>query len=102
MLILIPYFGRRVMLGTGTTLCPGTMRKRNLCEIAASSNVASIIAKDAPTQERGPPPNGKYAERGRRCVCSSNQRPGSNCSGVGKNRCSRRVIHWVIQEFEPA
>src|SRR2546426_10135385 len=36
------------MLGTGTTLCPGTMRKRNLCAIAASSNVASIIAKDAP------------------------------------------------------
>src|SRR5213083_1583200 len=70
----------------------------------ASSSVASIIAKDAPTQTRGPPPKGEYAKRGilPDRTGSSLQRSGSNRSGSGKKRGSRCVRHCKMKTFDPA
>jgi hypothetical protein len=54
-----PFFGRKVMLPSVSTRSAFTKRIRNRCAMAANNSVASIIAKPAPMQTRGPPPNGK-------------------------------------------
>src|SRR5258708_13667787 len=50
---------------------------------------------------RGPPPKGKYANRGMRPfrIGSSRHRSGSNRSGSGKNRASRCVTHCIMKTF---
>src|SRR5579862_9047806 len=61
----IPFLGRRVTVGCILMFCPGTIWNWYCCAIVASSNTASIVANPAPMQTLGPPPKGKYANRGR-------------------------------------
>ena len=51
---------------------------------------------------RGPPPNGKYANRGSFAALSSLHRSGSNRSASTNHRGSRCVTHWLITRFDPA
>src|SRR5262249_31675127 len=57
--IRIPYRGRSVIVGHGSTRCPGASVSRNRWAMVARISTASISAKDCPIHPRGPPPNGK-------------------------------------------
>lgn len=59
--IRIPLLGRKVILGSGTIVCPDTNVNLNRCAIEANTKMPSILANDSPMQTRAPPPNGKYA-----------------------------------------
>src|SRR5260370_5773306 len=80
-IIFIPYFGRKVTRGKGTTRKPGTSSGVHCCKIAASSRRVSISAKGMPMQMRGPMPKGKNAPCGIFCASSGCQRSGRNTSG---------------------
>ena len=62
----MPWRGRSVTSGSGTTSWPGTSCNRNFCASALITMAASISANPWPMQRRGPSPNGKYAPAGRR------------------------------------
>src|SRR5262249_42144302 len=57
----IPPVGRKVTFVTGFGLCPAIGRKQKARTSVARIMAASIIAKPAPMQTRGPPPNGRKA-----------------------------------------
>jgi hypothetical protein len=57
----IPPAGRSVTRATGFGLCPATGRKRKARWRTAKITAASTVAKFAPIQTLGPPPNGKKA-----------------------------------------
>src|SRR5690242_3440717 len=77
-----PYRGRSVTSGAGTTGgVPGATSTRKRRRMAASTVTPSRSAKSLPMHWRGPPPNGKYANRGRSSPVR--HRGGENCSGAG-------------------
>ena len=51
--------GRRVNVGSGTTVCPGTSSTRKRWAMVASTSGPSSKANVLPMHTRGPPPNGK-------------------------------------------
>ena len=55
----IPPAGRSVTRATGFGLCPATGRKRKARSSTAKITAASMVAKLAPMQTLGPPPNGR-------------------------------------------
>ena len=54
-----PPFGRNVTFSTGHTAWPGASSSLKFRMIAATTIVASWMAKVAPMQMRGPAPNGR-------------------------------------------
>ena len=56
--------------------------------MTAAISTISIRAKLCPMQMRRPPPNGRYAERGRSLAESPTKRVGSKVSGSGHQRSS--------------
>src|SRR5260370_22270921 len=55
----MPYLGRRVTRGWGTTGKPGTRRGVKRWRMLATSSFVSISAKGMPMHMCGPPPKGK-------------------------------------------
>src|ERR1022692_4332651 len=92
----MPYLGRKVMSGSGSTRCPGTSLNFHFCARVASSNTPSIHASDSPMHCRTPAPNGKYVSFVLRDLASEVKRSGSKRRGSGKNRASRWVMNWLI------
>ena len=57
--IFMPYLGRNVISGSGSTRCPGTSFSFHLCPRVARSSTPSIQANDSPMHWRNPAPKGK-------------------------------------------
>src|SRR5258705_9552506 len=66
MVISMPYFGRRVTNGSGTTGNPLFRRKLNFWAIAAITRAVSSWAKPWPMQRRGAVPDGEEGPGGGR------------------------------------
>ena len=58
-IIISPFFGRSVMRPAVSTVWPGARRGRKRRASVASTDIASVTAKAAPMQTRGPAPNGR-------------------------------------------
>ena len=64
--------GHDLALGSGSSSCSSSKSKRR--KITAIASCASMYAKWLPMHTRGPPPNGKYAKRGRVLATSGRKR----------------------------
>src|SRR5580693_1513871 len=97
----IPCRGRSVIDASGTTGGPSTRRNRNCWASVARISAVSISATVLPMHWRGPPPNGKYAKRGRRFSRSPSHRSGRNSSGASYHLRSRCTVHCAKETPEP-
>src|SRR5258708_38681210 len=93
MVISIPYFGRRVTSGSGTTGNPLFRRKLNFWAIAAITRAVSSWAKPWPMQRRGAWPHGEEGAGGKRGLGPARPRLGMDCSGGSKKLGYRGVNH---------
>ena len=82
--IEIPCLGRIVTAGSSTSSNPGESSRRHRCATVASTTAISMSANWLPMQVRGPPPNGRYAYRGRSFSFSGRKRSGSKPSGLSQ------------------
>src|SRR5215208_8357887 len=80
----MPPLGRRVIDGKGTTSRSRCNSSRKRWITVARMRIASMVAKRLPIQMRGPPPNGRYANRDSCLAKSPFQRSGRNCMGSSK------------------
>ena len=88
------------VLPDGRTALPGTGANRQRRSQIARMASASAMAKRAPTQVRGPAPNGRYWKR---CLSLPRaKRSGSKASGSFHRALWRWMIHGQIDTRSPA